>query len=127
VGEGIEETKRKTLYIAGTLTSVCMSFPTLSALVAGYEVFAIIDASGNWSKMATDLTLARVVQAGVMPIETYAVLMRRRAPDVGNEQPRWSRCVPGHAPHYRCGEGKKAMLGDALRRSALPRGARHVP
>jgi DNA-binding ferritin-like protein len=51
-----------------------MSFPTLSALVAGYKVFAIIDASGNWSKMATDVTIARVVQAGAMPIDTYAVL-----------------------------------------------------
>jgi Isochorismatase family len=63
-----------TLLIAGTLTSVCMSFPTLSALVAGYKVFTIVDASGNWSKMATDITLARVVQAGAMPIDTYAVL-----------------------------------------------------
>ena len=72
--EAIEKTNRKTLLIAGTLTSVCMAFPTLSALVAGYKVFCIIDASGNWSKMATDLTIARVVQAGAMPIDTYAVL-----------------------------------------------------
>jgi nicotinamidase-related amidase len=70
----IEKTGRKTLLIAGTLTSVCMAFPTLSALAAGYKVFTIIDASGNWSKMATDLTLARVVQAGAMPIDTYAVI-----------------------------------------------------
>ncbi|MES2792994.1 MAG: isochorismatase family protein [Planctomycetota bacterium] len=70
----IEKTGRKTLLIAGTLTSVCMAFPTLSALVAGYKVFCIVDASGNWSKMATDLTIARVVQAGAMPIDTYAVL-----------------------------------------------------
>ncbi|MGH8559143.1 MAG: isochorismatase family protein [Methylococcales bacterium] len=72
--EAIEKTKRKTLLIAGTLTSVCMAFPTLSALVAGYKVFCVIDASGNWSKMATDLTTARVVQAGAIPIDTYAVL-----------------------------------------------------
>jgi hypothetical protein len=51
-----------------------MAFPTLSALAAGYKVFTIIDASGNWSQMATDLTLARVVQAGAMPIDTYAVI-----------------------------------------------------
>lgn len=70
----IEKTQRKTLLIAGTLTSVCMSFPALSALVAGYKVFCIVDASGNWSKMATDLTLARVVQAGAFPIDTFAVL-----------------------------------------------------
>lgn len=72
--KAIEKTGRKTLLIAGTLTSVCMSFPTLSALAAGYKVFTIIDASGNWSKMATDITMARVVQAGAMPIDTYAVL-----------------------------------------------------
>jgi nicotinamidase-related amidase len=72
--ETIEKTGRKTLLMAGTLTSVCMAFPTLSALVAGYKVFCIIDASGNWSTMATDLTTARVVQAGAMPIDTYAVL-----------------------------------------------------
>jgi nicotinamidase-related amidase len=72
--EAIEKTKRKTLLIAGTLTSICMAFPTLSALVAGYKVFCIIDASGNWSQMATDITLARIVQAGAMPIDTYAAL-----------------------------------------------------
>ena len=72
--EAIEGTKRKTLLMAGTVTSVCMSFPTLSALAAGYRVFCIIDASGNWSQMATDITLARVVQAGAIPIDTYAVL-----------------------------------------------------
>jgi len=72
--EAIQKTKRKTLLIAGTLTSVCMAFPTLSALVGGYKVFCIVDASGNWSQMATDITVARIVQAGAMPIDTYAVL-----------------------------------------------------
>lgn len=70
----IKKTGRKTLLIAGTLTSVCMTFPTLSTLAAGYKVFAIIDASGNWSKMATDITIARVTQAGAFPIDTFAVL-----------------------------------------------------
>lgn len=72
--EAIEKTGRKTLIIAGTLTSVCMAFPTLSALVAGYKVFCVIDASGNWSSMATDITTARITQAGAVPIDTFAVL-----------------------------------------------------
>src|SRR5262245_19285345 len=72
--KAIEATKRKTLLIAGTVTSVCMTFPTLSALAAGYKVFAIVDASGNASRMGTDLTIARVAQAGAMPIDTYAVV-----------------------------------------------------
>jgi nicotinamidase-related amidase len=70
----IEKTNRKTLIIAGTLTSVCMAFPALSALVNGYKVFCVVDASGNWSQMGTDLTLARVTQAGAMPIDTFALL-----------------------------------------------------
>lgn len=72
--EAIEKTGRKTLIVAGTLTSVCMAFPSLCAVEEGYKVFCVIDASGNWSKMATDITLARVTQAGAMPTDTYAVL-----------------------------------------------------
>lgn len=70
----IEATKKKTLLIAGTLTSVCLSFPALSAQAAGYTVYAIVDASGNWSTMATDLTVARLAQAGVIPIDTFAMI-----------------------------------------------------
>lgn len=51
-----------------------MAFPALSAIEAGYKVFCIIDASGNWSKMATDLTTARMAQAGAIPTDTFAVL-----------------------------------------------------
>ena len=68
--EAIEKTGRKTLIVAGTLTSVCMAFPSLSAVEAGYRVFCVIDASGNWSSMATDITIARVAQAGAIPIDT---------------------------------------------------------
>lgn len=72
--DAIEKTGRKTLIIAGTLTSVCMAFPALSAVEEGYKVFCVVDASGNWSKMATDITVARITQAGAMPTDTYAVL-----------------------------------------------------
>lgn len=33
----------------------------------------VIDASGTYSKMAEEITLARVVQAGVVPMDTAAV------------------------------------------------------
>lgn len=69
----VQATGRKTLIIAGTITSVCMAFPALSAVAEGYKVFAVIDASGTYSKMAQEITLARVVQAGVVPMDTAAV------------------------------------------------------
>ena len=100
--EAIEKTKRKTLLIAGTLTSVCMAFPTLSALAAGYKVFTIIDASGNWSSMATDITLARVMQAGAMPIDTYAVLCELMSTWNRPDAMEFAGVMIDHiVPHYR--------------------------
>lgn len=69
----VEATGKKTLIIAGTITSVCMAFPAISAVHDGYKVFAVVDASGTYSKMAQEITLARVVQAGVVPMDTAAV------------------------------------------------------
>ena len=69
----VKETGRNTLVIAATITSVCMAFPCISAVHDGYKVFAVIDASGTYSKMAQEITLARVVQAGVVPIDTAGV------------------------------------------------------
>lgn len=69
----VKATGRKTLIIAGTITSVCMAFPAISAVTEGYKVFAVVDASGTYSKMAEEITLARVVQAGVVPMDTAAV------------------------------------------------------
>ncbi|EHP42078.1 isochorismatase hydrolase [Cupriavidus basilensis OR16] len=69
----VKATGRKTLIIAGTITSVCMAFPSISAVADGYKVFAVVDASGTYSKMAQEITLARVVQAGVVPMDTAAV------------------------------------------------------
>jgi hypothetical protein len=47
------------LIIAGTITSVCMAFPSICAVHDGYKVFAVVDASGTYSKMAQEITLAR--------------------------------------------------------------------
>ncbi|MBC9247464.1 isochorismatase family protein [Paracoccus sp. 11-3] len=58
----VKETVRKTLIIAGTITSACMAFPAISAISEGYKVFVVIGASGTHSKMAEDITQARVVQ-----------------------------------------------------------------
>jgi nicotinamidase-related amidase len=70
----VRETGRKTLIIAGVWTSVCVMFPALDALAAGFKVYAVIDASGDPSEMASRTTLARFTQAGVVPISANAVL-----------------------------------------------------
>jgi nicotinamidase-related amidase len=70
----VQATGRKTLIMAGVWTSVCVVFPALQAKAEGYHVYAVIDASGDVSPLASQVTLARLVQAGVVPITTNAVV-----------------------------------------------------
>lgn len=70
----VRNTGRQTLLIAGIWTSVCVAFPALSAKLEGYRVYAVMDASGDMSWMASQITLARLSQAGVVPISTNAVV-----------------------------------------------------
>ena len=70
----VRDTGKKTLIIAGVWTSVCVMFPALDAKAAGFNVYAVIDASGDPSEMASRTTLARFTQAGVVPISANAVL-----------------------------------------------------
>jgi nicotinamidase-related amidase len=72
--EAVRATGRKTLVMAGVWTSVCVMFPALDARAAGFDVYAVIDASGDPSEMASRTTLARFVQGGVIPTSTNAVL-----------------------------------------------------
>src|SRR2546421_5100723 len=65
--KAVEETGKKTLIIAGVWTSVCVMFPALDAKAAGYKVYAVMDASGDPSETVSRTTLARFLQAGVIP------------------------------------------------------------
>ncbi len=70
----VRSTGRRTLVMAGVWTSVCVMFPALDARAAGYEVYAVLDASGDPSEMASRISLARFVQGGVKPTSTNALL-----------------------------------------------------
>ncbi len=72
--EAVRETGRKTLIMAGVWTSVCVMFPALDATAAGFKVYAVIDASGDPSELASRTTLARFAQAGIIPTSTNAVI-----------------------------------------------------
>lgn len=70
----VVSTGRKTLVMAGVWTSVCVMFPALDAKAAGFDVYAVIDASGDPSDLASRTTLVRFAQAGVVPTSTNALL-----------------------------------------------------
>jgi nicotinamidase-related amidase len=66
--KAVEATERKKLIICALWTEVCLAFPTLDALRAGYEVFPVVDAVGGTSVEAHRAGLERIVQAGAQPI-----------------------------------------------------------
>lgn len=96
----VKATGRKTLIIAGTITSVCMAFPAISAVAEGYKVFAVVDASGTYSKMAQEITLARVVQAGVVPMDTAAVASELQKTWNREDAQQWAEVYPKVFPAY---------------------------
>lgn len=96
----VKATGRKTLIIAGTITSVCMAFPAISAVHDGYKVFAVVDASGTYSKMAEEITLARVVQAGVVPMDTAAVASELQRTWNREDALEWAGIYTRIFPHY---------------------------
>jgi nicotinamidase-related amidase len=69
----IERTGRKKLVIAGLWTEVCVAFPTLDALRAGYEVYVVADAIGGVSRVAHDCAMQRMIQAGATPISVLGL------------------------------------------------------
>lgn len=96
----VKATGRKTLIIAGTITSVCMAFPAISAVQDGYRVFAVVDASGTYSKMAQEITLARVVQAGVVPMDTAAVASELQRTWHRDDAAEWAQVYTKIFPPY---------------------------
>src|SRR5262250_3994891 len=70
----VRETGKNTLIMAGVWTSVCVMFPALDAKAAGFKVYAVMDASGDPSEMASRTTLTRFAQAGVIPTTANAVI-----------------------------------------------------
>lgn len=96
----VKDTGRRTLIIAGTITSVCMAFPCISAVHEGYKVFAVIDASGTYSKMAQEITLARMVQAGVVPMDTAAVCSEIQRTWGRPDAAKWAEAYATVFPHY---------------------------
>jgi nicotinamidase-related amidase len=64
----VEATGPKKLIVTALWTEVCLAFPSLDALRAGYEVYPVVDAVAGTSAEAHRAGLERVVQAGAQPI-----------------------------------------------------------
>lgn len=73
--KAVEATGRKKLVISALWTEVCLTFPALMALEAGYEVYVVTDTSGGTSVDAHERAIDRMVQAGAIPVTWQQVLL----------------------------------------------------
>src|SRR3989442_9177837 len=64
--KAIEATGRKNILMTGLWTEVCITWPTLEMLAAGYNIYVVEDCCGATSSVAQEASLSRMVQAGAI-------------------------------------------------------------
>lgn len=71
----IEATGRRNILMTGLWTEVCVTWPTIEMLGAGYNIYVVEDCCGATSPAAQDAALSRMVQAGAVRLTTIAALL----------------------------------------------------
>lgn len=97
----VRATGKRTLIIAGVWTSVCVAFPAIQAKAEGYNVYAVIDASGDMSQMASQAALDRMTQAGIIPATTNVVVTEVQRTWNRPDAAQYGALYGEFAPHYR--------------------------
>src|SRR4051812_13376650 len=98
--KAVKATGRKQLIIAGVVTDVCVSFPTLSALEEGFQVFVVADASGTFNKQVADAALMRMANAGAVMTSWFAVACELQR-DWRKDMEGLAALLAGHLPGYK--------------------------
>ena len=70
----IEATGKKNLIMAGITTDVCLIFPSIDAVKEGYQVQAVMDASGSPFELSEALSQKRMADAGVVLTATNTLI-----------------------------------------------------
>ncbi|MCI0537779.1 MAG: hydrolase [Verrucomicrobiales bacterium] len=96
----IKKTGRKQLIIAGVVTEVCVAFPALSAIEAGYEVFVVTDASGTFNEVTRHTAWARMQAAGAQLMNWFGVACELHR-DWRNDIEGLGALLSNHIPNYR--------------------------
>ena len=98
--KAVKATGKKQLIIAGVVTEVCVTFPVLSALAEGYEVFVIADASGTFNSMTQQAAWTRMVQAGAQLMTWFGAAGELHR-DWRNDIEGLGALFSNHIPDYR--------------------------
>ena len=98
--EAVRKTGRKQLIIAGVVTEVCVAFPALSAIEAGFEVFVVTDASGTFNEVTRHASWARMSAAGVQLMNWFGVACELHR-DWRNDVEGLGSLLSEYIPNYR--------------------------
>lgn len=98
--KAVKDTGRKQLIIAGIVTDVCVAFPTLSALEAGYELFVVTDASGTFNEAVRQAAWVRMASAGAQMMNWFSVACELHR-DWRNDIEGLGNLLSNHLPAYR--------------------------
>ncbi|MFJ2363277.1 isochorismatase family protein [Pseudomonas sp. NPDC087697] len=85
VVDAVKATGRKNLIVTGISTDVCLAFPAISAIADGYNSYAVIDASGGFTQTQVAMGVARMQQAGVIPVGYSSVAVEILADNAAPE------------------------------------------
>lgn len=96
----IAATNRRSLIVAGIMTSVCVVEAALAAIADGYEVFAVIDASGTYSEIAQRVSIERLSRAGAIVVDTEAVLSELQGTWARDDAADWASLHSAVMPSY---------------------------
>jgi nicotinamidase-related amidase len=66
--QAVEATGRRKLIMTALWTEICLAFPSLDAMRAGFETYPVVDAVGGTSPEAHRAGLERIAQAGGKPV-----------------------------------------------------------
>jgi nicotinamidase-related amidase len=97
--KAVKATGKKQLLVAGVVTEVCVSFPVLSALAEGFDVFVVTDASGTFNQTTRDAAWSRMEQAGAQLMTWFAVGCELHR-DWRNDIEGFGGLLAAHLPQY---------------------------
>ncbi len=73
--KAIEATGKKNIILTGLWTEVCVTWPCIEMIGAGYNIYVVEDCCGATSPAAQEAALSRMVQAGATRLTTVAALL----------------------------------------------------
>lgn len=70
----VEATRCRNLIMAGVTTDVCLVFPSINAVQDGYQVQAVMDASGSPFDLSEEMSRRRMEKGGVVLTATNTMI-----------------------------------------------------